>query len=69
MQLGEIVTAGLPPALLDGRVAKLRAITPAQVQAVARSYLVDDELTVGTLDPQPLVAKPPRPAVAGVRND
>jgi zinc protease len=69
MQLGEIVTAGLPPALLDGRVAKLRAITPAQVQAVARTYLIDEELTIGTLDPQPLVAKPPRPAVAGVRND
>jgi zinc protease len=69
MQLGEIVTAGLPPAALDGRIAKLRAITSAQVQAVARKYLVDDELTVGTLDPQPLVAKPPRPAVPGVRND
>jgi zinc protease len=69
MQLGELVTAGLPPAALEGRIAKLRAVTAAQVQAVARKYLVDDELTVGTLDPQPIVPKPPRPVMPGVRND
>ena len=68
MQLGEYVTAGLPPEALDGRVAKLRAVTPAQVQQVARTYLVDDALTIAVLDPQPLEAKPARPAVPGVRH-
>ena len=68
MQLGEYVTAGLPPKALDGRVAKLRAVTPAQVQEVARTYLVDDALTVAVLDPQPLEAKPARPAVPGGRH-
>jgi len=68
MQLGEYVTAGLPPEALDGRVAKLRAVTPAQVQEVARTYLVDDALTVAVLDPQPLEAKPARPAVPGGRH-
>jgi hypothetical protein len=32
---------------------KLRKVTPDQVQAVARKYLVDDRLTVAILDPQP----------------
>ena len=68
MQLGEYVTAGLPPEALEGRVAKLRAITPAQVQEVARTYLIDDALTVAVLDPQPLESKPARPAVPGVRH-
>ena len=68
MQLGEYVTAGLPPEAIDGRVAKLRAVTPAQVQQVAHTYLVDDALTIAVLDPQPLAAKPKRPAVPGVRH-
>ena len=68
MQLGEYITAGLPPEALEGRVAKLRAVTPAQVQEVARKYLIDDALTVAVLDPQPLESKPNRPAVPGVRH-
>ena len=68
MQLGEYVTAGLPPEALEGRVAKLRAVTAAQVQEVAQKYLVDDALTVAVLDPQPLESKPSRPAVPGVRH-
>ena len=68
MQLGEYVTSGLPPEALEGRVAKLRAVTPAQVQEVARTFLVDDVLTVAVLDPQPLEAKPARPALPGVRH-
>ncbi len=68
IQLGEYVTAGLPPEALEGRVAKLRAVTPAQVQEVAQKYLVDDALTVAVLDPQPLESKPNRPAVPGVRH-
>ncbi len=68
MQLGEYATAGLPPEALEGRVAKLRAVTPAQVQEVARKYLIDDALTVAVLDPQPLESKPNRPAVSGVRH-
>jgi zinc protease len=31
---------------------KMQNITPAQVQAVAKKYLVDEGLTVATLDPQ-----------------
>jgi zinc protease len=32
---------------------KMQTITPAQVQAVAKKYLVDESLTIAVLDPQP----------------
>jgi zinc protease len=31
----------------------MQSITPAQVQAVAKKYLVDESLTIAVLDPQP----------------
>lgn len=69
MQLGEYVTAGLPVSAVADQVAKVQAISAAQVQAVAQKYLIDDELTVATLDPQPLTNKPPVLApVAGSRH-
>ncbi len=54
MLLGEYVTDGLPVSALTDEVARIEAISPAQVQAVAAKYLVDDGLTVATLDPQPV---------------
>jgi zinc protease len=54
MQIGEVVTVGFPPEVVERRIEKLKAVTPEQVQAVARKYLVDERLTVATLDPQPL---------------
>lgn len=57
MQIGTLVTVGLSPALLDEYVDKLNAVTPEQVQQVARKYLIDDRLTVAVLEPQPLDEK------------
>lgn len=68
MQLGEYVTAGLPPEALAGRVDKLRAVTAAEVQAAAQQWLRDDRLTVAELAPQPLNAQPSRANVPGVRH-
>lgn len=68
MQLGEYVTAGLPPEALAGRVDKLRAVTAKEVQAVARQWLQDDRLSVAELDPQSLDAQPARAKVPGVRH-
>jgi zinc protease len=53
---------------LDARVKKLQAVSADQVREVARKYLVDDQLTVATLDPQPLDTPPSRPAVPGMRH-
>ncbi|MGK2951465.1 MAG: M16 family metallopeptidase [Thiobacillus sp.] len=68
MQLGDYVTAGLPPEALARRVDKLRAVTAAEVQAAAKQWLQDDRLSVAELDPQPLDAQPRRANVPGVRH-
>ena len=69
MQLGEYVTAGLPPAALERRVEKLRAVTARDVQDAAQQWLQDDRLSVAELDPQPLqAAQTRRASVPGVRH-
>jgi zinc protease len=52
MQIGTLVTVGLKYQQMDEYVDRIRAVTPAQVQAVAKKYLIDDSLTVAILDPQ-----------------
>lgn len=54
MQLGLLETVGLDWRLADSYVDDLKAVTAEQVQAVARKYLVDDNLTVANLEPQPM---------------
>ncbi len=54
MQIGTVETIGFSWKILDDYPNKLRAITPEQVQAVAKKYLLQDNLTIATLDPQPL---------------
>lgn len=65
MKMGTLETVGLDWRLADDTVARLRAVTPEQVQAVARKYLVETNMTVTVLDPQPGRLKPRRPAPAG----
>jgi zinc protease len=52
-ELGVAWTLGLPPDYGAQLIARLRQVTPAQVQAVAQKYFGDDNLTVATLRPQP----------------
>ncbi|MBI5751041.1 MAG: insulinase family protein [Hydrogenophilales bacterium] len=59
MQIGEMETAGLGHRHIDTRLEKLKAVTAAAVQAAAKLYLVDEQLTVAVLDPQPLEGKQP----------
>lgn len=54
MQIGTIETVGFSWRFLDEYPNKLRAVTSEQVQQVAKKYLVPDNLTIATLDPQPL---------------
>lgn len=54
MQLGTIETTGFPWKMIESYPDKLRAVTAEQVQAVAKKYLVKDNLTAATLDPQPI---------------
>lgn len=59
MQIGEMESAGLGYGAIDTRIEKLKAVTVDQVRDVAKKYLIDDTLTVATLDPQPLEGKKP----------
>ncbi len=54
MQIGQLVTMGYDWRMLKTYPDKLKAITSEQVQAVAKKYLVKDNMTVATLDPQPI---------------
>jgi zinc protease len=54
MQIGQLETAGFSWRLLQDYSAKLQAVTAAQVQAVAQKYFNKDNMTVATLDPQPI---------------
>jgi len=54
MQIGTLETVGLDWRVAENYIDKVRAVTPEQIQQVARKYLVDDGLTVAVLDPQPI---------------
>jgi zinc protease len=67
LQIGSLEIAGYPYKAMDTMIEKLRQVTPEQVQAVAKKYLVDDSLTIAVLDPQPLDAVKPA-APQGMRD-
>jgi zinc protease len=69
MEIGMLETIGLDWRLATEEIARLKAVTPEQVQAVAQRYLVDENLTVAVLDPLPIEQQPqPRQALAGGRH-
>jgi zinc protease len=65
MQIGRLESVGLGWPLVDQYVDRLSQVTPEQIQAVARKYLVEDSLTVALLEPQPMQSKQPRRNPAG----
>jgi len=70
MHIGMLQTIGLPYDSSDLQVRKLQEVTADQVREVARKYLIDDNLTVAVLDPQPLPGGTrPRPIPEGGGRD
>ncbi len=63
-EFGSLDNAGLPFDSLELQAKKLKEVTSAQVQEVAKTYLVDDRLTVAVLSPQPLGGRKPAAAPA-----
>ncbi len=59
-ELGGNWIQGFPLDANERLLELLRTVTPAQVQAVAAKYFGDDQLTVATLQPQPLDSPRPR---------
>jgi zinc protease len=64
MEIGQTESAGIPYRKIERIIERLQQVTAAEVQAVARKIFIDDTLTIGVLDPQPLDSKARRPAVA-----
>jgi zinc protease len=52
MEIGTTEIAGFSWKDIDYILEKMQIITPEQLQAVAKKYLVDDGLTIAVLDPQ-----------------
>lgn len=69
MQIGQLESVGLSYRDLDTLVEKLKEVTAAQVQEVAKKYLKDDNLTVALLDPQPLAGRRPAPPPKGLPHE
>lgn len=53
-ELGMLETVGLGWHVSEEYVERIRAVTPEDVQRVAREYLVPDRLTIGELHPLPI---------------
>ena len=64
-EIGSYWAEGFAADTSERLIAKLRQVTSAQVQDVAKKYFVDDQLTVGVLLPQPIdkTKKPRTPAI------
>lgn len=67
MQLGSVSTMGLDWRILDQYVGRIKAVTPEQVQKVAKRYFTDNQLVIGVLEPLPIsqVARHPAPSLGG----
>ena len=71
MEIATVEMAGFSHKQIDRLLEKIRAVTAAEVQAVAKKYFDDDQLTVATLFPLPLESKDgkkPAAAPAGSRH-
>ena len=58
-EIGSLEAIGLSYKTIDIIIERLRAVTAAEIQEVARRYFGDESLTVAYLDPQPLSGKKP----------
>jgi len=67
MLIGVLETVGLDWRFIDEYVDRIRAVTPQQVQEVARKYLVEPNMTLVTLKPLPIkdAKRPSAPAGRG----
>ena len=65
-KIGQLEAVGLDWRLANDYVDRIKAVTPEQLQAVAKKYLVEKHLTVAVLDPLPMEpGRKPRPASSG----
>ncbi|MBI4986761.1 MAG: insulinase family protein [Rhodocyclales bacterium] len=68
MEIGGLEAAGYRWQDIDKNIEKLRSVTAAEVQAVAKQYFKDDTLTVAVLEPQPVDKAATRKSSFAVRH-
>jgi len=69
MQIGTLETVGLDWRLMDNFVTRFKAVTPEQVQQMAKKYLIEERLTIAELDPQAIdTTQTRRPSSTGGSN-
>lgn len=68
MQLGVLETVGIGWEKVDEYVGKVNQITAEQVRDVARKYLLEEQLNIAYLDPQPIKQQKQASKVAGGRH-
>jgi zinc protease len=56
-EIGSLESVGLSWQLGEDYVKNIKAVTPAQIQQVAKKYLVKDRMTIAELEPLPLTGK------------
>lgn len=69
MEIGALSAVGLSWQLSENYVKQIEAITPLQVQSVAREYLIPERLTVAILEPLPLPHRIPPQMHPNVNGD
>ena len=55
--MGSLESTGIGYKEMDRYVPEILKVTPEQIQEVAKKYLIEDQLTIARLDPQPLDQK------------
>ena len=68
MAIGTLETTGLDWQLAEQYLDRIKQVTKEQIRTVAKKYLIDDKLTVGVLDPQPIDPSKARQPAAGGRH-
>jgi len=68
MELGMLETVGIDWRKADEYVNNINQVTAEQVREVARKYLVEDNLTIAYLDPQPITEAPKPGKLTGVHH-
>lgn len=59
-EIGSLESIGLSWKLGEDYVKNIQAVTPAQIQQVAKKYLVSERMTTAVLEPLPLNGKEPK---------
>src|SRR5688572_5956480 len=67
-QIASLETAGISHRTLDLQLKKLREVTAEQVREVAAKYFRYDQLTIATLDPQPVAGTKRAPPPKGLKH-